>query len=348
MQSSDKPNKFNIPFASGGSKRTIPQASQIGITDGAASLTDGFPPLTFTPVSAGGKGPSGLDFNGLLNQMTAADRWAMAGGGYAWDSAFSTAIGGYPKGARVLKSDGSGYWQSTTENNITNPDTGGAGWISDFTNKTITAGKVLGRDTSGTGVVQELPIAVDTNGNVFFTGANNSVTSTSTNSSGANYKKITNGTVELRIGITGANTGILFTASNHSLGLGVNGAESAQIDTSGNFKFDSGYGAVQTAYGCRARVQFNGSTGTIPSGGSGGVTSVTRSSTGKYVVNLSFTMPDTNYSASGIGKSTVSDRPINVSEAYDVARTTTSICITTRDDGGTYVDATTVSLNIFR
>lgn len=32
--------------------------------------------------------------------------------------------------------------------------------------KTVTAGKVLGRDTSGNGVVQELPIAVDASGNV--------------------------------------------------------------------------------------------------------------------------------------------------------------------------------------
>ena len=131
MQSTDKPSKFSIPWANSGTKNTIPTASQIGITAGKASLTDGFPPLTFTPVAAGGVPPAGADFNGILNQMTAAERWTMAGGGYPYDSDFSTAIGGYPKGARVLRSDGAGYWQSTIENNTNNPDTGGAGWYSD-------------------------------------------------------------------------------------------------------------------------------------------------------------------------------------------------------------------------
>lgn len=131
MQSTDKPSKFSIPFANSGTKNTIPTASQIGVTAGAASLTDGFPPITFTPVAAGGVPPSGADFNGILNQATAAARWAQAGGGYPWDSAFSTAIGGYPKGAYVLRSDGNGYWLNTVENNTTNPDSGGAGWSPD-------------------------------------------------------------------------------------------------------------------------------------------------------------------------------------------------------------------------
>jgi hypothetical protein len=58
------------------------------------------------------------------------DVWMCAGGGFPYNSAFQTAIGGYPKGARVLMASGNGYWVSTTDNNVTDPDTGGAGWAS--------------------------------------------------------------------------------------------------------------------------------------------------------------------------------------------------------------------------
>lgn len=133
MLASSIPAKFNIPFANsaGGSFiRPIPQASQIGITPGAASLTDGFPPLNFTPNASGGIPPFGEDFNGLLNQSTAWDRWFSAGGPVAFDPTFSTGVGGYPNGAVVGSRTVPGnYWMSTTDNNTTDPDAGGAGWV---------------------------------------------------------------------------------------------------------------------------------------------------------------------------------------------------------------------------
>ena len=50
-------------------------------------------------------------------------------GPVAWDSAFSAAIGGYPSGALVRSTIvATDFWISTTDNNVTNPDTGGAGW----------------------------------------------------------------------------------------------------------------------------------------------------------------------------------------------------------------------------
>lgn len=138
MQLSDSPAKLVLPFADAGAKNTIPVASQIGITAGAASLTDGFPPLTRTPIAAGGVPPSGLDMNGVLFELSAVIRWANAGGGYAYDSAFATDsnVGGYPKGARVMRLDGLGYWFNTAENNQTDPEGAGAvaaGWVPDFT-----------------------------------------------------------------------------------------------------------------------------------------------------------------------------------------------------------------------
>jgi len=85
--------------------------------------------------------------NGILYQMSAVDVWMCAGGGFPYNSAFSSAIGGYPKGARVLMASGNGYWVSTTDNNVTDPDTGGAGWASDDSNA-ITA---LTGDVTATG-----------------------------------------------------------------------------------------------------------------------------------------------------------------------------------------------------
>jgi len=133
MQSSNIPLKIQIPFAnSAGSsyKNTIPQASQIGITNGKASLTDGFPPLTFQPISSGGIPPFGADFNGILYEITAIQQWQEAGGMFPYDSSFSTTIGGYPKGAVLQAAAFGGLWVNTIENNTSNPDTGGAGWSS--------------------------------------------------------------------------------------------------------------------------------------------------------------------------------------------------------------------------
>jgi hypothetical protein len=77
-----------------------------------------------------------------------------------------------------------------------------------------------------------------------------------------------------------------------------NSTERARIDSSGNFLFNSGYGSVATAYGCRAWVNFNG-TGTVAIRSSGNVTSITDNGTGDYTVNFTNAMPDANYSSVG-------------------------------------------------
>jgi len=133
MQNSGIPTKFPIPWANsagGGYVRAIPVASQVGIMNGAASLADGFPPSTFLPISSGGSWPFGQDFNGIVKQITQWLQWIQAGGPVAYDSAFQTAIGGYPNGAVVASAVTAGLsWRSTADNNTTNPDTGGAGWV---------------------------------------------------------------------------------------------------------------------------------------------------------------------------------------------------------------------------
>lgn len=133
MLRSAVPPSFPIAFASsagGGFIRAIPTASQIGIQNGAASLTDGFPPLNFQPVAAGGVPPFGEDMNGLLNQITKWNQWQEAGGPIVYDATFQTAIGGYPQGAIVQSAVTPGkLWMSSVDNNTTNPDTiSTSGW----------------------------------------------------------------------------------------------------------------------------------------------------------------------------------------------------------------------------
>jgi hypothetical protein len=53
------------------------------------------------------------------------------------------------------------------------------------------------------------------------------------------------------------NTGIFFSAAD-TIDFAKGGTSCGQFDSSANFKFNSGYGSVATAYGCRAWVNFDG------------------------------------------------------------------------------------------
>ncbi|AWQ48028.1 gp53-like domain-containing protein [Serratia marcescens] len=131
MKLTDKPRQIAVPFASGtADKNTIPNnATQETKEKGNAAYDSGFPPLTMTAIAAGGIPPHGKDFNGLLNDITVAIRFSQAGGHYTFDSAFTSAIGGYPRGAMVLSADGSKIWWNTVEANTTDPDgDSAAGW----------------------------------------------------------------------------------------------------------------------------------------------------------------------------------------------------------------------------
>jgi hypothetical protein len=119
--------------------------------------------------------------------------------------------------------------------------------------------------------------------------------------------------------------------------------EQARITAAGLLQFNSGYGSVETAYGCRAWVNFNG-TGTIAIRGSGGVTSLTDNGTGSYTINLTTAMPDTNYagliSSSG-GQAFLLSTGAN-------PNTTTTFRVETSNSAGTLTDATYISVALFR
>lgn len=147
------PPKFSIPWGNSAGASYItyptPQASQIGITNCAASLTDGFPPLTFTPASGGGCPPFGQNFNGILKQITLWSQWQSAGGPIFYDSGFSASIGGYPKQALLSNASTPGcFWQSSVDNNTSDPDAAGANWLA-LCPGTIAVGQPITGGSSG-------------------------------------------------------------------------------------------------------------------------------------------------------------------------------------------------------
>jgi hypothetical protein len=98
---------------------------------------------------------------------------------------------------------------------------------------------------------------------------------------------------------TDTNTGMFFPAAD-TIAFAEGGVEVMRLDSSANLQFNSGYGSVATAYGCRAWVNFNG-TGTVAIRASGNVSSITDDGTGRYRVNFTTAMPDVNYAASVTG-----------------------------------------------
>lgn len=110
------------------------------------------------------------------------------------------------------------------------------------------------------------------------------------------------------------------------------GTEQARITSAGVFQFNSGYGSSAAAYGCRAWVRFNGSTGAIS--GSGNVTSVTRNATGDYSINFTNAMPDANYVGQGSAiQSASGNGPICSQKAGSTATTTVFPAFLTNDAG---------------
>lgn len=122
---------FAISAASQFITNPFPVPSQVGIVDGAASLHDGFPPLTFLALNSGGVPPSGADFNGILYLISAWVAFLAAGQTNGYDATLQTGMSGYADGAVLTQAgDPTARWISNTSGNTTDPDTGGTGWIS--------------------------------------------------------------------------------------------------------------------------------------------------------------------------------------------------------------------------
>jgi hypothetical protein len=133
------------------------------------------------------------------------------------------------------------------------------------------------------------------------------------------------------------NQALVFRSGNNSTTT-----ERGRFDTSGNFLFNSGYGSVATAFGCRAWVNFNG-TGTPAIRGSGNVTSLTDNGQGDYTVNFTSSMPDVNYSVSGV----TSKHGNTATGVFISSQATGNVRVLASVTDGLF-DQTIVCVNIFR
>jgi hypothetical protein len=140
--------------------------------------------------------------------------------------------------------------------------------------------------------------------------------------------------------------------SNSTNGYAIYDAAAGQlrtfIDTSGNFQFNSGYGSAATAYGTRAWVNFNGSTGAIRT--SGNVSSITVTGTGNYTVNLTNAMPDTNYAVvGGIAKNGGGVSASNSAwGSLGETKTTSSFLVEIFNLNAAYINVATIQVAVIR
>ena len=127
-------------------------------------------------------------------------------------------------------------------------------------------------------------------------------------------------------------------------------AEAVRITAAGLLQFNSGYGSVATAYGCRAWVNFNG-TGTIAIRASGNVSSITDNGTGDYTVNFTTAMPDVDYAISGAtneGAPFDNSSPARILQIRRTAPTTTTSRFAVTNFGNSNQDVEYVYVQIFR
>lgn len=191
----------------------------------------------------------------------------------------------------------------------------------------LNVGNVTVLTASSTG----LTLIPTTNVNVNI--ANSSATFTTANITGV--ATFSTGTAALPSITTSGDpdTGIYFPSAN-TIGFTRGGIEVGRFDNNSanaNFQFNSGYGSVATAYGCRAWVNFNGS-GTVAIRASGNVSSITDNGVGDYTVNFTTAMPDANYSyacSGSIRDGTSNNVMITVGGDRDVAPTTSALRINT-------------------
>ncbi|WP_439750268.1 phage tail protein [Kingella oralis] len=144
-----QPKLLSKPWASDGLKNNIPAERNGGLAQEAATYAEGFPNITMTPISVGGKPPSGKDMNGVLYEISAHTVWQNQGGRYRFDQAFCDTIGGYPKGAVLINDTLDTEYISLVDANTHNPNSGNntGKWA-------IHAGKGLKASTTQAGSAQ--------------------------------------------------------------------------------------------------------------------------------------------------------------------------------------------------
>jgi hypothetical protein len=118
--------------------------------------------------------------------------------------------------------------------------------------------------------------------------------------------------------------------------------EGLRITGAGLLQFNSGYGSVATAFGCRAWVNFDG-TGTVAIRASGNVSSISDTGTGRYTVNFTTAMPDANYAVTSLSDG---DGYVQINNA--AAYSTTAVAVAPNNMSNAGTDRAFMSVAIFR
>jgi hypothetical protein len=216
-------------------------------------------------------------------------------------AAGSTGTSGY-----VITSNGASAptWQALPASGLTITDDTTTNATRYLTFTSATSGQITGANVGSTKL--QFNPSTGVLSSTSFTGALNGTVGATTASTGSFTTLTASGVTTVQAGTVSApaittagdtNTGIFFSAAD-TIDFTEGGTAVGQFDSSANFKFNSGYGSVATAYGCRAWVNFNGTTALPSIRGSGNVSSVSdNGGAGNYNVNIDNDMPDANYSA---------------------------------------------------
>ena len=149
--------------------------------------------------------------------------------------------------------------------------------------------------------------------------------------------------------IGGARAGQIWNSANAPIVFGTNGTEQMRLLSGGDLQFNSGYGSVATAYGCRAwcNADLTGS-GSIRD--SGNVSSLTDRGTGRWQFHFATAMPDTNYAAIGMQKpnaDVINITGLHPNAAWDTYTTGTVAFLFTQD-GASIIDPLIGNIAVFR
>jgi hypothetical protein len=138
--------------------------------------------------------------------------------------------------------------------------------------------------------------------------------------------------VNWQVGSNIINSGSLTFTPSTAAGGSTFTTPAGRFDSAGNFHFNSGYGSIAVAYGCRAWVNFNG-TGTVAIRASGNVSSITDNAGGDYTINFTTAMPDANYAVSWSGNGpTLGDYNNNLEVPYTSTPTASAIRVFNKDN----------------
>lgn len=349
------PNKISVPWATSGLKNTIPAASDP--LTGLAGYDQGFTAINMTPKTAGGIPPFGQDFNGIFYAVTEALRYLETGALFPYDGTFATAVGGYPLGALVQRTDGYGLWRNISPNNTSDPEAFGAGWAPEGSGITSVAMSNVNVTLTALQAARSIVVITGTltaNLNLVFPTYPRQwlIVNNATGAFSVTAKTAAGSGVTIATGafssVYGDGTDIKNVASNVTFSnTAENQAGTVSTKVVSPLGIREAFNAAGTApvYACRAWVNFDG-TGVISIRSGGNVSSISDLGVGQYRANFTTAMPDATFAMAGVARDGVT-RQLIVSN-FNANNTASAAHVTTAQDNGTLTDGDVITVAIYR